>query len=161
MTMRSAASATRADGYHPTGMRPTSASLPLAVATPDVAEERSNTATALLSASATNSRVPSGERASAFGVLPSPVPAGEGSLSVVRTCLLRVSTTLMRSVLPDTAKSLDPSPLRRSAEGCRATLIFVSAANVPPDESGKADTVIPFHADTNTVPSGVTATPYG
>src|SRR5262245_58575310 len=67
-----------ADGYQPAGMRPASLSLPAAVATPDVTAERSNTATAFASASATNRRVPSFESDKAFGVAPSPGPAGGG-----------------------------------------------------------------------------------
>ena len=84
--MMSPPSARTADGYHPTGILPANASFPVAAETPDVDGERSKSATALLSASATNKRVPFAESASAFGVLPSPVAAGEGSLSVATTC---------------------------------------------------------------------------
>src|SRR5258706_1810703 len=84
-TIRSFPSAVIAEGYHPTGILPASTSLPAAPETPEIAAERLNTATALLSASATKSLVPSGESASALGVLPSPVAAGEASLSVATT----------------------------------------------------------------------------
>jgi len=50
-------------------MRPASLSFPFAAFTPALLRESSKTATALLSASATNRRVPSGESASASGVL--------------------------------------------------------------------------------------------
>jgi hypothetical protein len=133
----------------------------LAVATPEIAGDNSKIATALLSPSATNNRRPSGERANAFGVLPSPVAAGDGSLSVPTTCLLRVSTTLIWSVLPDATKRREPSEVVRSADGCRPTLIRVPESSIPFAVAAKAETVHPPHAETNTDPSGVTATPYG
>ena len=88
---------------------------------PEVAAERSNTATALLSASATKRRCPEGESASALGVLPSPVPPGTVSTSSVMTRAAFVSTTLTRSVLAEATKSREPSGLRSRAEGCRPT----------------------------------------
>src|SRR6185312_6442682 len=81
-----------ADGYQSTGMRPSGAAPP----------ETSNTATALASASATNRRRPSGDSASALGVLPSARPAGGGSRSSPITARRLVSTTLTRSVVADT-----------------------------------------------------------
>src|ERR1700680_1818891 len=160
-TMTSLPSAAIADGYQPTGILPASTSFPVAPETADVDAERSNTATALLSASATNSRVASGESASAFGVLPSPVAAGEASLSVVITRWLRVSMTFTLSVLPDATKSRAPSGLSSTADGCLATRILVPSPRVPFARGGRADTVHPFHADTYTVPSGAATTPYG
>src|SRR3954447_8305735 len=159
--MRSLPSATSAAGYQPTGILPASASAPVAPDTPDVDAERSKTATELLSPSATNRRRPSGERESAFGVLPSPVAAGEGSVRVVRTSLVRVSMTSIRSVPPDATKRREPSMLDSNADGCRATLIRVPVPSVPLVVAANAETVRPPHAETYTEPSGVTATPYG
>src|SRR4051812_26754600 len=159
--MRSLPSATSADGYQPTGILPTSASAPVTPDTPDVVAERSKTATALLSPSATNRRRPSGERESAFGVLPSPVAAGEGSARVVTASPGRVSMASIRSVLPDAPKRVEPSICDSNADGCRATLIRVPVPSIPLVVAGNAETVRPPHAETYSVPSGVTATPYG
>src|SRR5690349_20622365 len=63
-TASSLSTASSADGYQPAGTRPASLSSPAAAATPAVAADRSNTATAFASASPTNRRVPSGDRAS-------------------------------------------------------------------------------------------------
>jgi len=79
--------------YQPAGMRPLRASFLRAVGTPDVAAERSNTATAFASASATNKRVPSGDSARLFGVAPSDGPAGGGSSKRATTLRVLVSTT--------------------------------------------------------------------
>src|SRR2546423_1932618 len=147
VTKRSLPSATMPDGYQPTGILPVSLSLPPALETPAVAAERSNNPTALLSPSATNSRVPSGESASAFGVLPSPV-AGPASSSVATICRLRVSTTTILSVLPDATKSRVPSPLSTNADGWRPTRIRVPSPSLPSVATGNADTVHPSHAET-------------
>src|SRR5213594_4224548 len=88
--------ATTPVGYQPTGMRPASRSLPFADAVFDVADVRSNTATAF--ASATYRRVPSFESASAFGVLPSPGPSGGGSTNRATIARRLVSITCTRSV---------------------------------------------------------------
>ena len=74
---------------------------------------------ALLSASATKSRVPPAPSASALGVLPSRGPAGGASLSsaTTRRRPARVSTTAIRSVLPDATKRRDPSADSASADG--------------------------------------------
>ena len=131
-TNNESAVASTADGYQPVGMRPTSRSVSVSDAplrgggcettrgSPDeaVPGDRSNTATALLSASATNRRSPSGESASAWGVLPSCGPAGGGSSRVEMTRAARVSTTAIRSVLPDAMNSLlPPSRDRIIADG--------------------------------------------
>ena len=116
-TSRSLPSAITADGYQPTGILPLRVLLPVAVWDFEVYGERSNTPTALLSASATKSRVPSAETASALGVLPSGVPAGEASSSVAITEWVIVSRTVILSVLPDATKSREPAALSASAEG--------------------------------------------
>src|SRR2546423_6209561 len=85
MTKRSLPSATIAAGYQPAGILPASLSLPPAVETPEVAADRSNKPTALLSPSATNNPLPSRESASAFGVLPSPL-SGPASATVATIC---------------------------------------------------------------------------
>src|SRR5580658_3092448 len=77
--------ASTADGYQPTGMRPTGWS-PFG----DETAASRNTATALLSASATYSRLPSSESAIASGVLPSVVGEPGGSDSVDTTVAVRV-----------------------------------------------------------------------
>ena len=69
--------------------------------------------------------------------------------------------TLILSVLPEAAKSRDPSMLSNSAEGCLATRMRAPSPNAPFTRAGKADTVHPPHAETYTVPSGPATTPYG
>src|SRR4029079_923274 len=104
-------------GYQPAGMRPLSESVPRALETPEVAAERSNTAAAFASASATNRRVPSGDSARAFGVAPSDGPVGGGSRRRATPFRVLVSTTATWSVLPDATKSRVPSRLRIIADG--------------------------------------------
>src|SRR6476646_10323871 len=135
-------------GYQPTGILPINESAVDTLATPDVPADSVNTAIALLSASATKSLLPSGETASALGVLPSFDAAGTGSLSVVTTCSRRVSTTEILSVLPEATNNRAPSGLSVIAEGCRPTRMRVPFSNVPFARGGNADTVQPFHADT-------------
>src|SRR5439155_24303071 len=106
-------------GYQPTGILPDRRSLPDARATFDAVRDRSNIATAFASASATYNRVPSAESDMAFGVLPSPGPAGGGSLSRATTSRVRVSITKTRSVLPDATNKREPSALSSSADGWR------------------------------------------
>src|SRR5689334_11250531 len=147
-TRMSLPSTTTPAGYQPTGILPISESAVGTVATPEVPADSVNTAMALLSASATNNLLPSGETASAFGVLPSFVAAGTGSLNVATTCSRRVSTTAILSVLPDATNSLLPSGLSVIAEGCRPTRIRVPPSSVPLLRGGNADTVHPFQAET-------------
>jgi len=103
--------------------------------------------------------VPSSESASAVGVLPSRL-AGGASSSCAITRRARVSTTATRSVLPLAAKSRVPARFSSSVDGCRPTVIRPAAASRPA-RGTNTDTVLPPHADTYTVPSGPTATPYG
>ncbi len=124
-----------------------SRSAPVAAFTPDVAADRSNTATALLSASATKSRVPLAESASAFGVLPSPGPAGAASCSSAIILRARVSTTATRSVVDDAIYNRVPSSLRSSADGWRPAGIGAAGASVPPDRAVNTATAWPSHAD--------------
>src|SRR5207245_11548668 len=105
-------------GYQSVGTRPESA--PLAT---------SNTATELLSASATNSRLPSSERASAFGVLPSRGPAGGASLICLISLEVAVSITEIVSVRADVTQRR--FCLSSKAEGCRPALIGARLANIP------------------------------
>src|SRR5213083_1235597 len=83
-------------GYQPVGMKPRTRLEP--------ARETSTTATALLSAFATKSDLPSGESARAFGV----VPAGEEGVSVTRTFSLTwppaISSASTVSSLPQDTK---------------------------------------------------------
>ncbi len=111
-------------GYHCVGIRPMREST---CTSPDSWK----TATAFASASATNSRVPSGDSARAFGVLPSRTPPGGGSSSQRITRRARVSTTATRSVLALAAKSRLPSALSASADGWRPTAIDRSAVRCP------------------------------
>src|SRR5512146_1457674 len=74
------------DAYQPVGMRPAILSSPRALDTPDVDAERSNTAIAFASASATSRRAPSAESAMALGVEPSFGPAGGGSSRRATIC---------------------------------------------------------------------------
>ncbi len=140
------------------GIRPISRSWPLPLPTPAVAGPSSKTATALLSASATNSLAPSSDSASALGVLPSAGPAGAGSNRSVMTRPVRVSATLTRSVLPEATKSRVPAALRSSADGCRATGITRAAPSRPGPSVWKLRTSLPPHAETYTEPSAATTT---
>src|SRR5689334_8330204 len=149
------------DGYQPAGIRPASLSVPVAVATPAVSADRSNTATAFASASAANRRVPSAESASAFGVAPSPGPDGGGSSNRATTFRDFVSTTATWSVLPDATNSRLPSRFNSSADGCRATGMRPESRSWPSGARVNAETVLPPHADTYTVPSASTTTSYG
>ena len=158
-TMSESPRTASAAGYHSVGMRPTSESLPLAEGTPDVRAESSKTATALLSASATNRRLPPAESARAFGVLPSCGPAGGGSINVATTRPSRVSTATTRSVLPEATKRRDPSALSTIAEGCRPTVHRPRLSRRPSLPFRKADTVVPPHAETYTSPAPDTTTP--
>src|SRR5579872_2353724 len=110
-----------ADGYQPTGMRPSSEARPESANAES--DDTSNTATAFASASAANKRRPSGDMASALGVLPSDGPEGGGSRSSPSTVPRLVSTTLTRSVVADTTYRRVPSRLATMADGCRATRI--------------------------------------
>src|SRR5690349_20238681 len=146
-------------GYQPTGILPINESAVDTLATPDVPADSVNTAIALLSASATKSLLPSGETASALGVLPSLEVAETESVNVVTTCSRFVSTTAILSVLPDATNRRLPSGLRVIADGCRPTRIRVPPSSVPFARGGNADTVQPFHAETYTSPSRPTTTP--
>src|SRR5579884_2695374 len=134
--------------YQPAGIRPLRRSLPCASGTFDVCGVRSNTATAFASASATNSRDPSADRARPFGVEPSLGPAGGGSRSRATTRRRWVSSTATWSVLPDAIYKRDPSGFSRSAEGCRATGMRPALCTQPPPPDEKTATVLPPHADT-------------
>src|SRR5262249_29648343 len=151
-------SGTSAVGYHPAGIRPASWSLPLAAGTSAVVARKSNAATAFASASATKSRVPSSERARALGVVPSSGPDGGGSSSVATTAWDRVSRTLTRSVLPEATKTLDPDLLSSSADGCRPAGMKAGAFSRPLPAGENTATVLAPQFETNTDPSGVTAT---
>ncbi len=105
-----------ATGYQPTGMRPASRPVP-DVAWPAVFGERSKIATALASASATNSRDSSDDRVSAFGVLPSAGPAGGGSSSSPIRCRDLVSMIVTRSVLADATNRRLPARFSKIADG--------------------------------------------
>src|SRR5258708_13778054 len=102
----------RAVGYQPVGMRPRRRF---------VATE--NTATALLSPSATYSFEPSGDNASAFGVLPSEGPPGAASLSIATIFRRFVSTTAILSSPPIATYTPDPERLLSTAQGCLPTRI--------------------------------------
>ena len=128
-TKSESAEAAIAVGYHAVGMRPASASVPMAVGTPLSLADRSKTATAFASLSATKSRVPPGESASADGVLPSPGPDGGGSRSSPSTVRALVSTTVTRSVLAEATKSRDWSRLSSIADGWRPTVSRVPASS--------------------------------
>src|SRR3954453_10897170 len=105
-TSRESPTANTPLGYHPTGIRHSRPSFPLPA-------DKPKTATALLSASATNRRVPSFERARAFGLLPSEGPEGGGSGSVLLTLNRAVSTTATLPVLAEATNSRVPAALSR------------------------------------------------
>src|SRR5204863_2830225 len=129
-------------GYQSVGMRP--AGWP---AEPP-AGERSKTAIALLSASATSSLDSSADNVIAFGVLPSEGPAGAASLRRCRTFFVFVSTTAISSDPANATNNRDPDLFNTSADGCRPTVTFPEAFNFPSFRILKTATVSPPHADT-------------
>src|SRR6266568_5113062 len=100
-------------GYQPVGMKPFTALAP--------GRPTSTTATALLSALATSSVLPSGERPRAFGVL----PAGAPGCSATETCSFAVrearSTTHTAFVLAHATNNRAPSFDSAIALGCSPT----------------------------------------
>src|SRR6266481_2092854 len=151
---------TIAVGYQSVGIRPLrdwcGARWP-----PDVSAETSKTATALLSASATNKFVSSRDNASAFGVLPSAGLPGAASLKYRSTLAVRVSTTAIWSVPPRAANNFEPALFVRSADGCRPTAIRRSKNNVPSERVRRTEIVFPPQAETYTLPFEASSTAYG
>ena len=122
-------------GYHSVGTRPRR--VPRVV---------SKSATALLSASATNRRLPSAEIARAFGVLPSCGPAGGASLKVLTTLAVLISTMEIESVVDEVTNSR--FPLSSNADGWRATVIRERLPRVPSPPTANAFTVWPPQQET-------------
>jgi hypothetical protein len=147
-TTRLSPNAASAVGYQSVGMRPARRALRYGVAFPASFCVNSNTATELLSASATNNRDSSGERSSALGVLPSAGPSGAASLSSATTRCARVSTTNTLSVLEEATKSRLPAALRSSAEACLPAAIFPDATSLPELSRRNAETKLSPHAET-------------
>src|SRR5262249_19304076 len=95
-----------AEGYHPVGMNPATRLDPLF--------DTSITQIALLSALATYSELPSGESASAFGVLPAGAFGVREHLMVSMARLEATSSTLTSSEFPQETKSLPSRDKARS-----------------------------------------------
>ncbi len=133
-------------GYQPVGMNPST-------------DERagsltSTTATALLSALATSSVLPSGESPRPFGV----APGGAFGNSATETCSLAVfettSTTNTLFVLAQATNRRDASFDSTIALGCSPTATSPRFSSVA---ASNTRTFAPPHTDTNTVwPSGDT-----
>src|SRR6266851_4004710 len=83
--------------------------------------ETSKTARALLSASATNNLDPSGDKASALGVLPSEAPLVAASLMYSNTFFFFVSSTAILSVPARATNKREPEAFDSKAEGSRPT----------------------------------------
>src|SRR5215470_6866881 len=69
--------------------------------------------------------------------------------------------TVTRSVLPEATKTLVPDLLSSSADGCRPAGMKAGAFNRPLPAGENTARVLAPQSDTNTDPSGVTATAYG
>ena len=124
-------------GYQPVGMKPLTALAP--------GRLTSTTATALLSALATSSVWPSGERPSALGVL----PAGAPGWSATETCSFAAcearSTTHTAFVFAHATNSRAPSFEKAIALGCSPTGISPCFWRVA---ASKASTFAPPHSET-------------
>src|SRR5947199_6467658 len=106
------------------------------------AGERSKTAIALLSASATSSLDSSADNVIAFGVLPSEGPAGAASLRRCTTRFRFVSTTAISSDPAKATKSRDPDLFDAIADGCRPTVTLPDAFSFPSFRALKTETVL-------------------
>src|SRR5437588_6208061 len=160
-TSRVSPAASTAVGYQPTGMRPTRRSRPRSrpeAATPEVADERSKTATALLSDSATSRRRPAAASARALGVLPSGGPAGGASRSCAITRRVRVSTTATRSVLAEATNRRAPPAASSNADGWRPTSMRPAATR---PAAGRAEGAAPADGATGGVGAVGGAAPAG
>src|SRR6266516_2250499 len=144
-------------GYQSVGMRP----IGVVFAAVPAPSETSNTATALLSASATNSFDPSGDNVIAFGVLPSEGPAGAASLRRWETLFAFVSTTAISSDPANATNKCVPDLFDAIADGCRPTFMLPDVFNFPSLCILKTATVSAPHADTQTFPSAAISIPYG
>ena len=76
---------------------------------------------------------------------------------VSMTVPFSASITAMLFVDTQAAKRREPLAFNSRADGCRPTCIFRSSFSFPPS-AAKTETVVPPHAETNTLPLGATTT---